>query len=84
MNNKLTPAGRLHLQRVKMLPCSVCDAPGPVEAHHTKQGNQWTAIAVCPDCHRGYNGLHGTKAFLRIRKMDENDALNITLQRLCG
>ena len=85
MNNKLTQAGRLHLQRVKMLPCSVCDAPGPVEAHHTKQGNQWTAIAVCPDCHRGpVLGWHGQRRAWAIRKMDENDALNITLQRLCG
>ena len=82
MNNRLTAREREHLGRVKALPCSVCDAPAPSEAHHIKQGHQFTAVALCPDCHRGHNGLHGTKAFWRIRKMDELDALNITIQRL--
>ena len=40
MLNKLNAKERAHLGRVKELPCSVCDAPGPSEAHHTKQGNQ--------------------------------------------
>lgn len=82
MNNKLTEMEREHLRKVKELSCSVCDAPGPSHAHHVKQGQQYTAVALCPDCHRGYNGLHGTKAFWRIRKMDELDALNVTLKRL--
>lgn len=82
MNNRLTAREREHLGRVKALPCSICDAPAPSEAHHIKQGHQFTAVALCPDCHRGHNGLHGTKAFWRIRKMDELDALNITIQRL--
>ena len=34
MNTKPTAAEREHLGRVKLLPCSVCDAPGPSEAHH--------------------------------------------------
>ena len=82
MNNRLNRAEREHLARVKSLPCSVCDTPGPSEAHHVKQGLQYTCIALCPDCHRGHNGWHGTKAFWRIRKMDEVDALNVTVQRL--
>ena len=82
MNNRLDAREREHLGRVKALPCSICDAPAPSEAHHIKQGHQFTAVALCPDCHRGHNGLHGTKAFWRIRKMDEHDALNITIQRL--
>lgn len=82
MLNKLNKTERAHLARVKDLPCSVCDAPAPSEAHHIKQGQQYTAVALCPDCHRGYNGLHGTKAFWRIRKMDELDALNVTIGRL--
>ena len=82
MNNRLTAAERAHLGRVKELPCSVCDAPGPSEAHHMKQHRQYTCIALCESCHRGYNGLHGTKAFWRIRKMDELDALNVTIERL--
>ena len=82
MNNKLSVAERKHLERVKNLPCSVCDAPPISEAHHVKQGQQYTAVALCHDCHTGHNGIHGTKAFWRIRKMDELDALDVTIRRL--
>lgn len=82
MNNQLTPKERAHLGRVKELPCSLCDVPGPSEAHHVKQGQQYTAVALCPDCHRGTNGWHGNKSYWRIKKMDELDALNITIKRL--
>ena len=83
MLNKLTTAGRAHLARVKELPCSVCDAPGPVEAHHIKQGQQYTAVALCPDCHRGaILGWHGQKRAWAVRKMDELDALAVTVERL--
>ena len=82
MNNKLNNAQRKHLGRVKELPCSVCDADGPSQAHHIKQGQQFTAIALCYECHQGRNGWHGTKAFWNIRKMDELAALNVTIERL--
>lgn len=83
MLNKLNQKERLHLARVKELACSVCDAPGPSEAHHYKQGLQYTCIALCPECHRGpMMGWHGQKRGWIIRKMDELDALNVTIQRL--
>ncbi len=83
MNNKLTAKERQHLQRVKELPCSVCDAPGPSQAHHINQGQQYTAVALCPDCHQGaFMGIHGQKRAWAIRKMDELDALNKTVERL--
>jgi hypothetical protein len=82
MLNRLTDRDRAHLAKVKELPCSVCDAPGPSDAHHIRQGRQYTAVALCKECHQGYNGWHGTKAFWRIRKMDELDALNVTIKRL--
>jgi hypothetical protein len=83
MNNKLNQKERLHLARVKDLPCSVCNAHGPSEAHHFKQGLQYTCIALCVDCHRGpVLGLHGQKRMWAINKMDEIDALNITIMRL--
>ena len=82
MNNRLSARERRHLGAVKELPCSVCDAPGPSEAHHIEQGLQFTAVALCVDCHRGPTGWHGTKALWRIRKMDELKALDVTLQRL--
>ncbi len=83
MLNKLNNAERRHLARVKELPCSVCDTPGPSIAHHYRQGLQYTCIALCEDCHVGPRmGIHGQKTAWKIRKMDELDALNITLQRL--
>jgi hypothetical protein len=83
MNNNLSSVERKYVGRVKELPCSVCDEPGPSEAHHIKQGSQYTVISLCPDCHRGpFMGWHGQKRMWAIKKMDELDALNVTLQRL--
>lgn len=83
MNNKLTDKERKYISKVKDLPCSVCDAPGPSEAHHVEQRLQYTCIALCPDCHRGsLMGWHGQKRAWAIRKMTEIDALNITIERL--
>ena len=83
MLNKLNTKERDHLARVKELPCSVCDASGPSEAHHMKQHRQYTCIALCESCHRGaLMGLHGQRRAWAINKMDEADALNVTIQRL--
>lgn len=83
MLNKLNTREREHLERVKELPCSVCDAHGPSEAHHMKQHRQYTCIALCESCHRGaLMGLHGQRRAWAIHKMDEADALNVTIQRL--
>lgn len=72
-----------HLAAVKELPCAVCGAPPPSDAHHIKQGNHFTAVALCKDCHQGaFNGIHGQKRTWSVMKMDENDALNETLRRL--
>jgi len=79
MNNKLTAKQRAYIGQVKGLPCSVCDAPGPSEAHHIKQSLQYCVVALCQDCHRNW---HGTKELWRIRKMEELDALNVTIERL--
>ena len=83
MNSKnLTAKTRAHIARVKELPCSVCDAPGPSSAHHINQGQHFTTVALCWDCHQGVNGWHGTKALWRIAKMDELAALDVTIGRL--
>jgi len=67
----------------KMLPCSVCDAPGPSDAHHVKQHRQYVCVALCKDCHQGsILGWHGQKRAWAVRKMDEIDALNVTIERL--
>lgn len=85
MLNKLNAKERSYIARVKELPCSVCDARGPSEAHHVKQHSQYTCVALCEDCHRGsFNGWHGQKRMWSVMKMDELDALNITIKRLIG
>lgn len=82
-NKKTTQAERDHIARVKELDCSVCDASGPSDAHHIKQSSAWTCVALCKDCHQGpFLGLHGQKRAWLLRKMDELDALSVTLSRL--
>jgi hypothetical protein len=73
---------RAHIARVRQLQCSLCDLPGPSECHEIEQGQWFTSIALCPACHRGPLGWHGTKALWRIRKLSELAALNITLDRM--
>lgn len=83
MNGSYTKAERQHVQRVKELPCSVCDEPPPSDAHHIKQGRHYTVVALCKDCHQGaFNGIHGQARVWSVYKMAEIDALNITIQRL--
>jgi hypothetical protein len=83
MNNKLNQAQKKHLFKVKCLPCSVCDAPGPSDAHHIRQGLQFVCVALCKDCHQGsFNGIHGQKRMWALKKLDEIAALNITIERL--
>lgn len=86
MNQTYTAAERIHVQRVKALPCSVCDAPPPSQAHHVKQSDTWTMIALCGPCHGGPgnpHGWHGDRQRWKLRKLfEETDALNVTLRRL--
>jgi hypothetical protein len=79
----INPAERAHLAAVKSLPCSVCDHPPPSDAHHINQGQHFTTVALCKDCHQGgFNGIHGQRRMWLVMKMDELAALNVTLARL--
>ena len=79
----LTRAEKQHMDKLRNLPCSVCDAPGPSYAHHIKQGLHFTAIALCERCHVSpFFGWHGQKRAWIVRKLDELTALNITLKRI--
>jgi hypothetical protein len=83
MNSKLNHQERAYLLMVKNLPCGVCGASPPSDAHHIEQGLHYLCIPLCKDCHTGYNGIHGTKAFWRIKKLSEHDVLNQTIRKLC-
>ena len=83
MNNKLTAKERAYIGLVKELPCSVFNASGPSDAHHIEQKLQFCVVALCKDCHQGsMMGWHGQKRMWKIKKMDELDALDVTIQRV--
>lgn len=76
--------------RVAQLPCILCGAQ-PVEVHHIREGQgaaqraqDTLTIPLCPEHHRGANGLHGLgrKGFYTRYKLDELDLLAATLERL--
>lgn len=85
MNGSYNKAERAWVQLVKEQPCSICGVDGPSDAHHIKQGNHFTVVALCKSCHQGsFMGIHGQKRAWIIAKMDELDALNQTLTNLLG
>jgi len=83
VNNTLTAKEKDYVRRVKELPCSVCDQEGPSDAHPVKQHRQYTVVALCKSCHQGSKmGWHGERRAWAIAKMEEIDALNVTVQRV--
>ena len=85
MNGSYNKAERTWVGMVKEQPCSVCGQPGPSDAHHIKQGRHYTVVSLCKSCHQGSKmGWHGEKTAWRIAKMEEIDALNITISNVIG
>lgn len=83
MNNRLTQRERKHLAAVKEMPCGVCGAAGPSDAHHIEQGLQFLCIPLCKDCHQGsHNGIHGRKSIWNATKKTELSVLNDTIETL--
>jgi hypothetical protein len=72
-----TAAERRHVARVAELPCVICGAQ-PVEIHEFEQGQWFTAIPACAECHRGPKGWHGTRERWTLRRMDAFKAINET------
>lgn len=83
---------REHVGRVKALPCAVCAASGPSDAHHILEGRipgrkspDWLVIPLCKDCHQGsFNGIHGQRRMWSVMKANELQCLNDTLETLYG
>ena len=83
MNNKLSANERLHLARIKDMPCGVCGQAGPSDAHHVEQQMQYLCIPLCKDCHQGsHNGIHGRRSIWNVMKKNELSVLNDTIRRL--
>lgn len=79
----MTDAERAHVDRIKSIPCIVCDAPPPSDAHELEQGLWWTSLPLCRDCHQGsHNGIHGQRRMWLVQKLTELKALNKLLALL--
>lgn len=79
----MTASERHHVGKIKEMNCVICDASGPSECHEINQGQWFTSMPLCADCHRGsMNGIHGQRRMWKIKKMNELDALNVTIDRL--
>lgn len=79
----ITAAESAHMARVKAMPCAVCEASGPSDAHHIEQGMHFTVIPLCRDCHQGsFNGIHGQRRIWNVMKKSELSCLNDTIRRL--
>jgi hypothetical protein len=78
-----TASERAHVARVKEMPCAVCGAQGPSDAHHVKQASAWHCVPLCKDCHQGsLLGIHGQRRAWALAKMDEVDALAATIKEM--
>jgi hypothetical protein len=81
---KPTASERLHIARIKAMNCIICDNPAPSECHEIHQGQWYTSMPLCADCHRGsINGIHGQKRLWNVYKLDELSALNETIRKIC-
>ena len=60
-----TRRGLLHMRRVKTLPCVVCGASAPSDAHHCRSDgmarDDFKTISLCKSCHQGQHGYHNAK-----------------------
>ena len=84
-SKSLTVAEEEWIALVKKQPCSLppCAAAGPSDAHHIVQGQHFTAVALCKDCHQGpRNGWHGRRAMWHLAKFEEVDALAVTIENV--
>lgn len=82
----MTTAERRHVEIIKAMPCAVCgecpESSGS-EAHEIEQGQWFTTIPLCADCHRGEkNGLHGQRAMWKVMRKTELVCLNDTIKTL--
>lgn len=88
----MSAAAKRHVGRVKMLPCALCGAGAPSDAHHLLEGriqgrrsSDFCTIPLCKDCHQGErNGVHGQQMMLKIMKKTELQLLAETIETLYG
>ena len=79
MHSKGKPAmnssQRKYVSKLAELPCVVCGAHG-VEVHEFTQGAFFASVPVCPECHRGQDGWHGTRRRWALNRVDMVEAID--------
>ena len=83
---------RRHIELIKSMPCCLCGASAPSDAHHILEGrikgrraHDFCTIPLCKDCHQGErNGIHGQQIMLKIMKQNELNLLGETIEKLYG
>lgn len=81
---------KAHIGRVKEMPCALCGAHGPSDAHHILEGRtpgrkspDMLVIPLCKDCHQGsHNGIHGQRRMWNVMRLSELDCLADTVRKL--
>lgn len=71
-----------HASVLADMDCIVCDAPAPSEVHEPEQGLWFVSMPLCAACHRGPDGWHGTRLRWRLRRVNELQAINRTIERM--
>jgi len=85
--------GLAHMARVKALPCVICGAPGPSDAHHcisgrygARKASDFETVSLCAHCHRyPYpNAIHSGKESWEARNGKDYEYLPVVADMLAG
>lgn len=83
-------AGLAYMRAVKGLPCCICGAAPPSEAHHvicgrysTRKASDFDTIPLCAWCHRiGPESVHNAKASFEARHGPDHAFVPLTRAKL--
>lgn len=80
----MTP--KKYMGLIAQMPCALC-GDRPVHVHHIREGqgmaqraSDFLTIPLCPSCHQGPAGIHGSRVMFKIMKKSELDLLADTIQ----
>lgn len=80
-----------HMKLIKELPCCLCGASAPSDAHHIllgripgRKAHDFCTIPLCKSCHQSEIGIHGDQSMLKIMKENELNLLGETIKKLYG
>jgi len=84
--------GKLHMGRIKELPCAACYRSGPSDCHHVfhdrysgKKASDFATIPLCKNCHQhGMLAIHKRKALWRMTYGPDWSYIPQTLKAIYG